>query len=137
MPGGFSPPLTWSGVPAETKSLALIIDDPDSPDPAAPKRTWVHLVLYNIPPGVAGLAEGTGGADLPNGTLEGLNDWRKIGYGGPCPPIGRHRYFHRLYSLDIVLPDLAHPTKSKLEKAMQGHGLAEAELVGLYKKRRA
>lgn len=129
-----SPPLEWSGVPAGTKSLALVIEDPDAPDPAAPKRVWVHWLLYNLPPGCTGLAEGAGGGDLPAGTLEGLNDWKKLGYGGPCPPIGRHRYFFKLYALDRELPDLGGPTKQKMQKAFQGHVLAEAELVGTYEK---
>lgn len=128
-----SPPLAWSGLPAGTKSLALVVDDPDAPDPAAPKMTWVHWVLYNVPPGASGLAEGA--ASLPAGTLEGLNDWKRTGYGGPCPPIGRHRYFHKLYALDVVVPDLARPTKATLEAAMKGHVLARAELVGTYQKR--
>lgn len=127
-----SPPLTWSGVPAGTKSLALIVDDPDAPDPAAPKMTWVHWVLYNIPPTTEGLPEAV--KTLPAGTREGLNDWQRTGYGGPCPPIGRHRYFHKLYALDVVLPDLKHPTKTQLEKAMAGHILGEAQLVGTYQK---
>ena len=89
-----SPPLAWSGVPAGTQSLALIVDDPDAPDPAAPKMTWVHWVLYNIPPATAGFATGQSHlSDLPPGTREGLNDWQRTGYGGPCPPIGRHRAF--------------------------------------------
>lgn len=129
-----SPPLEWAGVPAGTKSLALIMDDPDAPDPAAPKRVWVHWVLYNLPARSTGLAEGVGGADLPEETLEGLNDWKKLGYGGPCPPIGRHRYFFKLYALDCVLADLKQPTKKQLEDAMSGHILAQAELVGLFKK---
>ena len=130
-----SPPLGWEGVPAGTKSLALIVDDPDAPDPAAPKRTWVHWVLYNLPPDSTGLAEGVGGDDLPPGTLEGTNDWKRTGYGGPCPPVGEHRYVHKLYALDCVLPDLKHPTKAALEKAMEGHVLAKAEVIGLYEKR--
>ncbi len=128
-----SPPLAWSGLPAGAKSLALVVDDPDAPDPAAPRMTWVHWVLYNIPPGTSGLAEGA--AALPAGTLEGLNDWKRTGYGGPCPPIGRHRYFHKLYVLDVMLPDLARPTKAKLEAAMKNHVLAKAELMGTYQKR--
>ncbi|WP_131111081.1 YbhB/YbcL family Raf kinase inhibitor-like protein [Sulfuricystis thermophila] len=127
-----SPPLTWSGVPAGTKTLALIVDDPDAPDPAAPKMTWVHWVLYNIPPTTEGLPEAV--KTLPAGTREGLNDWQRTGYGGPCPPIGRHRYFHKLYALDVVLPDLKHPTKTQLEKAMAGHILGEAQLIGTYQK---
>jgi Raf kinase inhibitor-like YbhB/YbcL family protein len=129
-----SPPLEWSGVPEGTRSLALIVDDPDAPDPAAPKRVWVHWVLFNLPPDCTGLAEGMGGEDLPAGTLEGLNDWKKLGYGGPCPPVGRHRYFFKLFALDRVLADLDSPTKASLQRAMQGHVLAEAELVGTYKK---
>ncbi|MHB8762772.1 MAG: YbhB/YbcL family Raf kinase inhibitor-like protein [Deferrisomatales bacterium] len=127
-----SPPLAWSGVPAGTKSLALIVDDPDAPDPKAPRMTWVHWVLYNLPPGLGGLDEGV--AALPAGTREGTNDWKRTGYGGPCPPIGRHRYFHKLYALSEVLPDLGRPTKARLENAMEGKVLAEAELIGTYQK---
>jgi Raf kinase inhibitor-like YbhB/YbcL family protein len=130
-----SPPLAWSGLPANTRSLALIVDDPDAPDPAAPKVTWVHWVLYNIPADAAQLAAGVVPADLPAGTKEGLNDWQRTGYGGPCPPIGRHRYFHKLYALDTVLPDLKSPNKAALEQAMQGHILEQAELVGTYQRR--
>ena len=129
-----SPPLAWSGVPANAKSLALIVDDPDAPDPAAPKMTWVHWVLYNIPPGVSSLPEAV--KQLPAGTSQGLNDWKRTGYGGPCPPIGRHRYFHKLYALDSALPDLGQPTKTKLEAAMNPHLIAQAELLGTYQKRR-
>jgi len=127
-----SPALTWAGIPADAKSLALIVDDPDAPDPASPKMTWVHWVLYNIPPDASGLTEGVAAKDLPAGTLQGVNDWQRIAYGGPCPPIGKHRYFFKLYALDTVLPDLKHPTKAVLEKAMQGHVLARSELIGLY-----
>ena len=127
-----SPPLEWSGLPAGTKSLALIVDDPDAPDPAAPKMTWVHWVLYNIPPGTTGLAEAVSAKKLPAGTLQGLNDWKRTGYGGPCPPTGRHRYFHKLYALDSFIADLGTPTKGALEKAMQGHILARVELIGTY-----
>ena len=129
-----SPALQWSGLPEVTKSVALIVDDPDAPDPAAPKMTWVHWVLYNIPPDASGLPEGVGSQDLPEGTKEGLNDWKRTGYGGPCPPIGRHRYFHKLYALDIVLPALGKPTKKELEKAMEEHILSKAELVGTYQR---
>jgi len=131
-----SPALEWSKLPEGTKSIALIVDDPDAPDPAAPKMIWVHWVLYNIPPSATGLPEGVKLQDLPRGTKEGLNDWKRTGYGGPCPPIGRHRYFHKLYALDVVLPDLGRPTKKDLEKAMEGHILAEAELVGIYQRSR-
>lgn len=130
-----SMPLAWSGVPAGTKSLVLIVDDPDAPDPKAPKMTWVHWVLYNIPPGTSSLAEGIPSSALPAGTREGLNDWKRHGYGGPCPPIGRHRYFHKLYALDTVLPAMENPTKTDLEQAMKGHILGKAELVGTYQKK--
>ncbi|MGB9093414.1 MAG: YbhB/YbcL family Raf kinase inhibitor-like protein [Gallionella sp.] len=129
-----SPALEWSGVPAGTKSLALIVDDPDAPDPAAPKMTWVHWVLYNIPPGEKGLQEGI--AELPAGTLQGCNDWKRTGYGGPCPPIGKHRYFFRLYALDTVLDNLGNPARAKLEKSLLGHVIAHTELVGLYQRGR-
>ena len=131
-----SPPLAWSGVPPAARSLALIVDDPDAPDPARPQRTWVHWVLYNLPPAATDLAEAVAPASLPAGTLEGKNDWQRTGYGGPCPPIGRHRYFFKLYALDAVLPDLRHPTKAQVEAAMAGHVLASTELVGTYQKRR-
>jgi Raf kinase inhibitor-like YbhB/YbcL family protein len=129
-----SPALKWSNAPDGTKSFALIVDDPDAPDPANPKMTWVHWVLYNIPATAGSLPEGVREKDLPKGTLQGLNDWKKTGYGGPCPPIGKHRYFHKLYALDVVLPDLKHPTKAELEKAMEGHVLSKVELVGLYQR---
>lgn len=131
-----SPPLSWSGVPGSAKSLVLIVDDPDAPDPKAPKMTWVHWVLYNIPPNATGLAAGLAAKDLPKGALEGSNDWKRTGYGGPCPPVGRHRYFHKLYALDTVLPNLGRPTKTTLEKAMQGHTLAQVELIGGYARMR-
>ncbi len=127
-----SPELRWSGLPAGTQSLALIVDDPDAPDPAAPRMTWVHWVLYNIAPTATGLAEAVAPGALPAGTRQGLNDWGRTGYGGPCPPIGRHRYFHKLYALDTVLPDLGKPTKAALEQAMKSHVLASTELVGTY-----
>lgn len=129
-----SPPLAWSGLPDGTRSLVLLVDDPDAPDPAAPKTTWVHWVLYNIPPDATGLSEG--GRELPAGTQEGLNDWDRSGYGGPCPPIGRHRYFHKLYALDVVLPDLGQPTKAQIEEAMQDHVLERTELIGTYQRTR-
>ncbi len=129
-----SPRLEWTGTPAGTASFALIVDDPDAPDPAAPKMTWVHWVLYNLPASSDRLTEAVAQAALPGGTLEGANDWKRTGYGGPCPPIGRHRYFFKLYALDTVLPDLNSPTKAELLKAMQGHVLATAELIGTYQK---
>ena len=127
-----SPPLSWSGVPSNAKSLALIVDDPDAPDPAAPKRVWVHWVLYNIPISTSGVGEAA--RKLPAGTRDGTNDWGRTGYGGPCPPIGRHRYFFKLYALDRELPDLGNPNKAALEKAMQDHIVAQAELIGTYQK---
>lgn len=130
-----SPELVWSEAPEGTKSFVLIVDDPDAPDPANPRMTWVHWVLYNIPAKTIMLPEGVARQDLPAGTLEGLNDWKRTGYGGPCPPIGKHRYFHKLYALDVVMPDLKQPTKAKLEKAMEGHVLSKTELIGLYQRR--
>ena len=130
-----SPPLSWSGAPEGTKGFVLVVDDPDAPDPAAPKRTWVHWVLYSIPPGTASLGEAVTTAKLPAGAREGTNDWNRTGYGGPCPPVGRHRYFHKLYALDTELPDLGPARKAEVEKAMEGHVLAKAELIGTYQKR--
>ena len=131
-----SPPLSWSDVPEGTQSFSLIVDDPDAPDPKAPRMTWVHWVLYNLPATARELPEGITSGALPAGTKEGQNDWNRTGYGGPCPPIGRHRYLHKLYALDTVLPDLQKPTKPQLQKAMDGHVLAHAELIGTYKKAR-
>lgn len=130
-----SPPLEWAGVPGGAKSLVLIVDDPDAPDPKAPQMVYVHWVLYNIPSDMTWLGAGVASKDLPAGTLEGLNDWNRKGYGGPCPPIGRHRYFHKLYALDTVLPDLGSPTKDQVLGAMKGHVIAEAVLMGTYQKR--
>ena len=129
-----SVPLTWSGAPPATKSFVLIVDDPDAPDPKAPRMTWVHWVLYNLPPTAMALQEGIRTGELPKGTLEGLNDWKRTGYGGPCPPIGRHRYFHKLYALDTLLPAMESPAKADLEQAMKGHLLEKAELIGTYQK---
>ncbi len=129
-----SPPLQWSGLPAGTQSLVLIVDDPDAPDPAAPKMVWDHWLLYNLPSDSTGLPEAVSPADLPPGTREGLNSWNRTGYGGPCPPVGRHRYFFKLYALDTVLPDLGTPTKAELLEAMAGHVLDEAVLMGTYQR---
>ena len=126
-----SPPLAWTAPPAGTKSLALIVDDPDAPDPAAPQRVFVHWVVYNLPPAAGSQTEG---AALPAGARDGKGDSGRTGYGGPCPPIGRHRYFFKLYALDTVLPDLGAPTRSALDAAMKGHVLATAELMGTYQK---
>ncbi|MDJ0806139.1 MAG: YbhB/YbcL family Raf kinase inhibitor-like protein [Gammaproteobacteria bacterium] len=122
-----SPPLVWSGIPDDARSLALVLDDPD-----APGSGWVHWLLYNLPPQLTGLPEAVNAVELPERALEGLNDWRRTGYGGPCPPSGRHRYFFTLYALDCVLPDLGRPTKNRLERAMDGHLLAKGELMGTY-----
>lgn len=130
-----APPLSWTGVPPGTRTLALIVDDPDAPDPRAPQRVWVHWVLVDLPPDATGLPAEVAAGSLPAGAREGVNDWRRTGYGGPCPPIGRHRYFFKLYALDTALPGLATPTKAQLESAMKGHVLAEAELMGTYQKR--
>ena len=134
-----SPPLEWSGVPEGTESLVLIVDDPDAPDPAAPKMTYVHWVLHDLPPSATGLPEGVRADALPPGTREGQNDWKRRGWGGPCPPIGRHRYFFKLFALDTVLGPLGGAggaTKRDVETAMSGHVLAAAELVGTYEKGR-
>jgi Raf kinase inhibitor-like YbhB/YbcL family protein len=131
-----SPPLAWSGIPPGAKSLALIVDDPDAPDPAAPRMIWVHWVLYNIPAEARGLEENIAAAALPAGTKEGINDWGRMGYGGPCPPIGRHRYFFTLYALDAVLAELREPTRPQVEQAFKGHILAKAQLVGTYERSR-
>jgi Raf kinase inhibitor-like YbhB/YbcL family protein len=129
-----SPALAWAGVPPGTRSLALIVDDPDAPDPSHPKTTWVHWVLYDLPPDATGLAEGVGASALPPGTREGRNDWKATGYRGPCPPVGRHRYFFKLFALGEVLPDLGHPGAAQLLERMQGHVLERAELVGTFQR---
>jgi Raf kinase inhibitor-like YbhB/YbcL family protein len=125
-----APLLEWSGAPDGTKSFALIVDDPDAPDPKAPKMTYVHWVLYDIPPSVTSLGDGPATA----GARDGLNDWKRRGYNGPCPPIGRHRYFFKLYALDTLLGDLGSPTKPDVEAGMRGHVLAQAELMGTYER---
>jgi len=129
-----SPPLQWSGGPANAKSYALIVDDPDAPDPAAPKMVYVHWLIYNIPAGTTSLAENAAKTGLPAGASHGSNDWKKQTYGGPCPPIGRHRYFHKLYALDTVLTGLSNPTKAQLEAALTGHVIGRTELIGTYQK---
>ena len=131
-----SPALEFSGIPAGTKSLALVVHDPDAPDPQAPKRDYVHWVVYNLPADCAGLPEGAGAAALPRGARSGLNDWKREGYGGPCPPIGRHRYFFELLALDAALPDLGSPTRLQLEQAARGHVIETASLIGTYQKAR-
>jgi Raf kinase inhibitor-like YbhB/YbcL family protein len=130
-----SPPLSWSGAPPATRSFVLIVDDPDAPDPKAPRMTWVHWVVYDLPATATGLAEGV--ESLPGHAKAGLNDWKRSGYGGPCPPIGRHRYFHKLYALDKEIGELESPTKQDVLDAMQGHILAEAVMIGTYAKHKA
>jgi len=130
-----SPPLSWSGAPSTTKSFALIVDDPDAPDPAAPKMTYVHWVLYDLPATVTSLDEDAT-KQPPAGARQGVNDGKRAGYGGPCPPIGRHRYFFKVYALDNTLGDLGSPSKAALESAMKGHIVAQGELVGTYQKKK-
>ncbi len=130
-----APQLLWDGVPANTRSLVLIVDDPDAPDPKAPQMTWVHWVLYNIPPNTTSLPEGAGKGELPAGTAEGLNDWRRTGYGGPCPPIGRHRYFFKLYALNTILQFRDSPTKEEVETAMRPGVIEATQLLGTYQKK--
>lgn len=126
-----SPPLEWGTAPADTKSFALICDDPD-----APVKTWVHWVYYDIPAGTKGLPENVAPQkEPPSGGKQGTNDFRKIGYGGPCPPGGTHRYYFKIYALDAVLDLSASATKKQLLKEMEGHILDQAELMGKYKRR--
>jgi Raf kinase inhibitor-like YbhB/YbcL family protein len=132
-----SPALEWASVPEGTESLAVIVDDPDAPDPDAPKMVWVHWVLFNLPPDSRGLPEGVRSKALPEGTREGLNDWKRTGWGGPCPPIGRHRYFFRLYALDCHLDEGRKVSRAQLDQLMRGHILAETTLMGTYQKKRA
>jgi Raf kinase inhibitor-like YbhB/YbcL family protein len=129
-----SPPLAWSGAPANTKSFALIVDDPDAPDPAKPQRVYVHWVVCNLPPTATTLPENASRKGMPKGAMQGKNDWGKTEYGGPCPPIGRHRYFFKLYALDSELTGLSSPTKADLERAMKGHVVDSVEFIGTYQK---
>ena len=123
-----SPPLSWSGVPEGTKSLALICDDPD-----APGKTWVHWVLFNLPPRTTELPEGVPArAAISGGGAQGINDFRKIGYGGPCPPSGTHRYVFKLYALDAEIALATGATRADLDRAMKGRVLAEGALTGKY-----
>jgi Raf kinase inhibitor-like YbhB/YbcL family protein len=129
-----SPPLEWSGAPANTKSFALIVEDPDAPDPAKPTRVVSHWVVYNIPASTTKLAENASKAGMPPGSAQGSNERGTQAYMGPCPPIGRHRYFFKLFALDTVLNGLGNPKKADLEKAIQGHAIGTAELIGTYQK---
>ena len=128
-----SPPLSWSGVPANAKSVAIIVDDPDAPDPAKPQRVYVHWVVYNIPTKTTSLGENASKSALSGGAVQGKNDWGNAGYGGPCPPIGRHRYFFKVYALDTML-NLKNATKADLEREMKGHIVDSGELMGTYQK---
>lgn len=130
-----SPPLRWSGTPQGTKSFALILEDPDAPDPRAPKMTWVHWVVVDIPGDALELTENASALGLPRGAYQGLNDWKRAAYGGPCPPVGKHRYVHKLYALSTVLPDLGQPRAAQVLAAMKGHLIAQAQLIGMYEKR--
>ena len=127
-----SPPLAWKNIPNQTKSIVLISDDPD-----APAKTWVHWVCYDIPPTIDKLEERIAETDiLPNGGKQGINDFRHVGYGGPCPPGGTHRYFFKIYALDSMLNFPARKTKQDVEKAMEGHILDSGQLVGVYSRKR-
>lgn len=129
-----SPPLAWTGFPSNAKTLALIVDDPDAPDPAKPQRVYVHWVVYNIPPSATSLKENASKSGMPKGAVQGRNDWGKTEYGGPCPPMGRHRYFFKFYALDTELTGLSAATKADLERAMKGHVVDSGELMGTYQK---
>lgn len=130
-----SPPLAWSGAPPGTQSYVLIVDDPDAPDPQAPTMTWVHWIVYDLPATATELAEGVG--VLPGQAKAGINDWKRKAYGGPCPPVGRHRYVHKLYALDTAFGTLTSPTKQHVLDAMQGHVLAQSVLIGTYARHRS
>jgi hypothetical protein len=130
-----SPPLAWRNAPSGTKSFALVVDDPDAPDPAAPRMRWVHWVVYDLSAGARELPAGVRSPSaLPRGAHMGANDWKRPAWGGPCPPIGRHRYVFTLYALGVVLGDRGPLTKAALEGAIAGHVLAKAELVGTYER---
>lgn len=132
-----SPALAWSEVPAATKSFAVVVEDPDSPDPAAPRQVFVHRVLYNLSANARLIPEGAmSAAAIAGGGRDGTNDYGTARWSGPCPPKGRHRYFYKVFALDTVLPDLGQPTKGELEKAMDGHVVARGEVVGTYEKQR-
>lgn len=127
-----SPALSWSGAPDGTRSFALIVQDPDAPDPAAPERTYIHWVLHDLPPTAHSLAAGVTPDALPAGSRQGYNDSEHTGWTSPCPPIGRHRYYFRLFALDRMLGDIGTPTAGDLERAMTSHILASTELMGTY-----
>ena len=133
-----SPALAWSDPPPGTMCFALIVDDPDAPDPSAPKCTWVHWVVYDLPAEARALDEAASRDTFPLGTVEGTNDWKQLGWRGPAPPVGTHRYFFKLFALDTSLEDLGGgASKNDLENAMMGHILGTATLVGTYRKKAA
>jgi Raf kinase inhibitor-like YbhB/YbcL family protein len=127
-----SPPLTRGFVPGNARRLHLMVDDPDAPDPAAPRRAWVHWAIYKLPPADGGLSKACTDAKLPVGAVEGLNDWNATGYEGPCPTPGRHRCVHRLFALDATLSDLSRTTRRAAETALGGHRLTSTQLIGTY-----
>jgi Raf kinase inhibitor-like YbhB/YbcL family protein len=132
-----SPALRWSGVPDDAQTLALVVEDPDAPDPAAPQRIFTHWIVYNLPPDSTGLEENVTVETLPPGARPGKSDARRAGYTGPCPQIGAHRYFFKLYALDTPLPTAEPLTRNALLDAIEGHVVGYAELIGKYEKRSA
>lgn len=132
-----SPGLHWRGVPDATQTLALLVEDPDAPDPLAPQTIFTHWIVYNLPPDSTGLDENVAEGALPRGARFGKNDFERTRWGGPCPPVGEHRYYFKLYALDSPLPTARPFTRAALLDALEGHVLAYAELKGTYRKRRA
>lgn len=129
-----SPALSWVNAPKNTQSFALIVDDPDAPDPKAPKMTWVHWVVYNIPATTTIFPDNTASLGVPATSRVGVNDWGKTQWGGPCPPIGEHRYFFKLYALDTIISTEKPLNKNELLNAMKGHILAQTQIIGVYTK---
>ena len=129
-----SPALAWSGAPDGTASFALVVQDPDAPDPAKPERIFTHWVLYDLPVASGGLPENVAPDTLPAGSRAGHNDWKRGTWGGPCPPVGRHRYCFKLFALDTQLGDIGTPTRQELERALDGHIIETAELMGTYER---
>jgi len=129
-----SPPLAFGGVPGGAKSLALLVDDPDAPDPAKPLRTWCHWIVFNLPPACGGLPAGVGRAALPDGSGLGRNDSGSVSWRGPAPPVGRHRYVFRLFALDLRLPSAEAPSRADLLAAIAGHVIDEATWTGTYER---
>lgn len=129
-----SPALEWGGVPDTAQTLALLVEDPDAPDPDAPQRIFTHWIVFNLPPGSAGLVEAVDSESLPRGARFGTNDFGRARWGGPCPPVGRHRYYFKLYALDSPLPTGRELTRTGLLDAIEGHVLGYAELMGTFEK---